>query len=176
MTGIRSGLAGRLAVVVAALLLLAGCPSEPGEDPDTRSASVYRAVISDMVTRYPVDTEDPEQLPTLFVEAFDPTGIPLKVQVDLVTSFELTLDVRFIDDRIEAIDIEQPGSPVRIESILVGLGSIAGDDTVDVRAELYVAETDIRAYRYTLEEGTQDEWSVVDEPEEIDSEGFGATP
>lgn len=175
MTGTRLGLAGRWFTLAVAALLLAGCPANGDDEPPNRDASVYRGVINDIVKQSSVQTEDPETLPTLFIEAFDPEGIPLEVQVELVAEFEDRYAVRFIDDRIEATDIELTGSPVRPESVLLGLGPVIGDDTVDVRGELYFTETDIRAYRYTLDEQPDQSWSVVGSPESVDPEGFVIT-
>ncbi|MFW2381616.1 MAG: hypothetical protein ACN4GZ_07655 [Acidimicrobiales bacterium] len=175
MTGNRLGLAGRWFTFAVAALLLAGCPANGDDEAPDRDASVYRGVINDIVKETSVQTEDPETLPTLFIEAFDPEGIPLEVQVELVAEFEERYAVRFIDDRIEATDIELPGSPVRPESLFLGLGPAVGDDTVNVRGELYFAETDIRAYRYTLNEQADQSWSIVGSPESVDPEGFVTT-
>jgi hypothetical protein len=172
MTGNRLQSAGRWFAVAVAALLLAGCPADQEDNPNDRNAAIYRKVISDIVNESEVETEDPNTLPTLYIEAFDPEGIPLEVQVEIVAAFGESFDVRFIDDRVEATDIDLPGSPVRPESLLLGLGSIVKDDTVYVRAEQYFSETDIRAYRYTLDELTDGSWSIVDSPEMIDPEGF----
>jgi hypothetical protein len=173
--GNRPGTAGRWFALALAALVLAGCPSSTEDDTHDRDAAVYRAVINDLVRDQPVETQDPEALPALFIEAFDPEGIPLEVQVEIVADFETRFAVRFLDDRVEATDIELPGSPVRLESLLIGLGPIVGDDTVDVRGELYFSETDIRAYRYTLDEQADGSWSIVDLPEGVDPEGFVIT-
>lgn len=173
--GNRSVLRGPWFVVTVAALVLVGCPSTAEDDTHDRDAAVYRTVINDIVKDSPVETEDPETLPTLFVESFDPEGIPLEVQVEMVADFEDRFDVRFIDDRVEATDVELPGSPVRPESLLLGLGAIVGEDTVDVRSELYFNETDIRAYRYNLDEQVDGSWSIVNSPEGVDPEGFGIT-
>lgn len=171
----RAGRAGRWFALALTALLLAGCPSDTDEDPHDRDASVYRTVINDMVKDFPIQPEDPETLPTLFIESFDPEGISLEVQVEMVADFDDRYVVRFIDDRIEATDVELAASPVRPESLLLGLGAIVGSDTVDVRGELYFSETDIRAYRYTLDEQADGSWSIVDSPEGVDPEGFGIT-
>lgn len=158
-----------------ATLVLVGCSSNPEDDTHDRDAAVYRTVINDLVKDQTVETEDPETLPTLFVEAFDPEAIPLEVQVGIVADFETRFAVRFVDDRVEATDIELPGSPVRPESLLIGLGAIVGDETVDVRGELYFTENDIRAYRYTLDKRSDGSWSIVDSPEGVEPEGFRIT-
>ncbi len=86
------------------------------------------------------------------------------------------IDVRFVDDRIEATDIDLPGSPVRPESLLLGLGSIVEDDDgLSCGANSTFSETDIRAYRYTLDELTDGSWSIVDSPAMVDPEGFRVT-
>ncbi len=63
------------------------------------------------------------------------------------------------------------GMPVRANSLLIGLGPIVHDGTIDVRTELYLSMDAVRAYRYTLA-GDDDRWATVGAPEEIEPEGF----
>ena len=155
---------------------MAACPSTGEDDPNERAAAIYLKVINDIANDAQVEPEDPDGLASLFIEAFDPEGIALEVQVEIVADFVDRYDVRFIDDRVEATDIEMPGAPVRPFSLLVGVGPIVGEATVDVRAERYFTDTDIDAYRYTLAEGTGGRWSIEGTPEPIEPEGFAVSP
>ncbi len=166
---------GRWLVVTIAALLLVSCPADTEEDPNERITAIYLTVLNDVVADSPVEPEDPEGVATLFIEAFDPEGLPLEVQVEIVADFVDRYDVRFIDDRVEATDIETPGTPVRPFSLFVGVGPIAGDDTADVRAERYFTDNDIDAYRYTLTEASEGSWSIVGTPEAIEPEGFAVS-
>jgi hypothetical protein len=173
----RPGLTGRWFAVALAALLLVGCPADEEDDTYERDAAIYYELINDIVKGSTVETEDPETLPTVYIEAFEPEGILLEVQVEIVVDFQERYNIRFVDDRIEATDIELPGSPVRPESLLLGMGPIVGDDDeVVVRGEQYFSEADIQAYRFTVGEQTDGSWSIVGSPAMVDPEGFRVTP
>lgn len=163
---------GRLSAAIFALAsLLSGCANTTEVDNTLRDAAVYRSVIVDVVDSSGVELDDTEDLPMVFVEAFDADGIALEVQVEIVNGLIETYHVRFIDHIEEAIEIDFVDMPVRENSLLIGLGPIVRDETIDVRAELYLSSDVVRAYRYTLA-GSNDRWAIVGPPEEIEPEGF----
>ena len=163
--------ASRLAAVFAVAAVLIGCVDNADSDDTARNAAIYRSVIADVVDRSGVVLDGVEDLPVVFIEAFDANGIALEVQVAVVSSFVEQYEIRFIDDRDEAVAMDLDGLPVRANSLLIGLGPIVLDGTVDVRSELYLSTDAVSAYRYTLA-GRDDRWPVVGAPEEIDPEGF----
>ena len=163
--------ASRLAAVFAVAGVLIGCVNSTDGDDTARNAAIYRSVIADVVDRSGVVQDDVEDLPVLFIEAFDADGIALEVQVEVVGSFIEQYEIRFIDDRDEAIEVDLAGLPVRANSFLIGLGPIVLDGTVDVRSELYLSTDAVSAFRYTLA-GRDDSWPIVGAPEEIEPEGF----
>lgn len=163
--------ASRLAAVFAVAGVLLGCVNSTDGDDTARNAAVYRSVIADVVDRSGVALDDVDDLPVMFIEAFDADGIALEVQVEVVSSFAEEYEIRFIDDRDEAIDTDLDDLPVSANSLLIGLGPIVLDGTVDVRSELYLSIDAVSAYRYTLA-GRDDRWAVVGAPEEIEPEGF----
>lgn len=161
----------RLAILFALAGVLSGCANNTKVDNTPRNAAIYRSVIADAVDRSGVNLDDSEDLPVVFIEAFDQNGIALEVQVEVVNGFIEQYEIRFIDDRDEAMAVDLAGLPVRTNSLLIGLGPIVLDGTVNVRTELYLSADDVSAYRYTLT-GSNDRWVTVSPPEEIDAEGF----
>ncbi|MDH4278217.1 MAG: hypothetical protein OEZ14_17610 [Acidimicrobiia bacterium] len=161
----------RLANALALAGVLIGCVNGTEVDDTARDAAVYRSVVADVVDRSGVDLDRSEDLPVVFIEAFDVAGIPLKVQVELVNSFIEQYEIRFIDHLDEAVVVDLAGLPVRPNSLLIGLGPIVDDGTVNVRSELYLSADAVSAYRYTLvdQDGS---WVTVGDPEEIEPEGF----
>lgn len=157
------------AFVVAGVLI--GCADSAEVDTTERDAAIYRSVIADLANRSGVVPDDSEDLPVLFIEAFDAEGIDLPVQVEVVGGFVDQYEIRFIDDRDEALDIDLEGMPVRANSLLIGVGPIVVDGDVTVRGELYSTEDAVSAHRYTLA-GRNTRWSLVGAPEEIEPEGF----
>lgn len=160
----------RAPVLVLALLLL-GCGGGTEVDETARDAAIYELVIVDVVERSGVVLGDAEDLPVMFIEAFDADGIALEVQVEVVSNFSEQYEIRFIDDRDEAVDADVDGLPVRSNSFLIGLGPIVVDGTVDVRSEVYRSADSVSAYRYALARRGRT-WSTVGAPEEIEPEGF----
>lgn len=163
--------AAYMAMVFALVGVLSGCTNNPEVDNTPRNAAIYRSVIADVVDRSDVELDGSEDLPVLFIEAFDPDGVALEVQVEVVNSFIEQYEIRFIDDRDEAIVIDLEELPVRANSLLIGLGPIVLDGTVNVRSELYLSTDDVTAYRYTLT-GRDDRWATAGPPREIEAEGF----
>lgn len=161
----------RLTSLLALTGVVSGCVEGTEVDETERDAAVYGAVISDVVDRSGVDLDDSDELPVVFIEAFDPDGIALAVQVEVINSFIDRYDIRFVDDRDEAIDVDLADLPVRANSLLVGLGPIVVAGNVDVRSELYLSAEVVSAYRHTLAGGSN-LWVTVGDPEEIEPEGF----
>ena len=161
----------RLAAVLVVASVLIGCGSSTEVDDTARNAAIYRSVIVDVVDRSGVVLDGVDGLPVLFIEAFDADGIALEVQVEVVSSFIEQYEIRFIDHRDEAVEIDLDGLPVRANSLLIGLGPIVADGTINVRGELYLSTYAVSAYRYTLE-GRGDTYSIIGVPEEIEPEGL----
>jgi len=167
--------ATRLAVLFALANVLTGCTGSTEVDNTARNAAVYQSVILDVVDQSGVELDSTEELPTLFIEAFDADGIALQVQVEVVNNLIEHYDVRFIDDREEAIAMELADLPVRENSLLIGLGPLVHNGFIDIRTELYLSLNTVSAYRYTLA-GSDDLWAPVGVPEKIEPEGFVSAP
>lgn len=174
----------RLATAVVALGLLSGCVNGSETDDSARDAAIYRSVVLDVVDRSGIELDRAEQPPVLFIESLDADEIPLRVQVEVVGGLIEQYEIRFIDDRDEAVEIDLPGVPVRADSLLIGLGGIDVDETAQVRSELhvqvhselYVHIDDIRGFSYTLMEAGGAAWKVVGAPAEIEPEGLVPAP
>lgn len=175
MALLRRTRAMRLAPVLALTGLLIGCVNSTEVDTTARDAAIYRSVIADVADRSGVEPDSSEDLPVLFIEAFDVDGIPLEVQVEVVTTLSDQYEIRFIDERDEAVATDLAEQPVRPNSILIGLGPIVLNGTAGVRSELYLSTDDVSAFRYTLTDGGGG-WPVVGAPEQIEPEGFVPLP
>lgn len=162
------------AIVALAVLpgCVTGCVDGGGDDDTARDAAIYRSVIVDVVDGSEVELDEGEELPVLFIEAFGADEIPLPVQVDVVAGLVEEYEVRFIDQRDEAVEIDLPGSPVRPGSLFIGLGDIDVDGTAEVHSELYMRTDDVRGFSYTLMEAGDGVWRVVGRPITIEPEGL----
>lgn len=167
-----SALWSTVGILVALTLLLTACP-EGSDDEVSRDFEVYRLVIADMVAKFPVDPAEPDEKPVIYLESFAPAGVSLVDQVDLVAAFGDDYELRFVDQRVEALDDELEGLPVRVGGALFGLGPIVDDDPPTVRVERYVDERDVTAFRYRVR--GDDDWRIDGTPEPVPAEGFVAS-
>lgn len=161
-----------LATALVVLSLLSGCANGGEPDHTVRDAAIYRSVVIDLVDRSQADLDPSDALPVLFIEALGANGIPLKVQVEIVAGFVDQYEIRFIDHRDEAIEVDLPGQPVRDQSLLVGLGDIDVDETAEVQSELYLSVDDVRGFSYTLVGEDDGQWEVVGEPVDVEPKGL----
>ncbi|NNC81442.1 MAG: hypothetical protein HKN94_14965 [Acidimicrobiales bacterium] len=163
----------RVGSVAAAVVLLTGCPSgdEPADE-TTRDSKIYVATISELADQFQIIDPIPDREPVLYVESFDADGVPLQVQVDVVAEFLDVYDVRFVDEREEALDDEFVRLPVRRGGVLVGLSPIVEGTNPTLRVELYADLRDVRAYQYTVAELDDGQWGVVGAPEPVAPQGF----
>ena len=169
----------RLTIILGLGSLLLGCASDGSVDATARDASVYQAVITDLGERFGQRLDAPDgEVPVVFIETLGPQDIALQTQVEVIAKLADTYDIRFIDDLDEAIELDVDRRPVRMNSLLIGLGPIQVEDKAEVRGEVYVNADEIHAFRYSLvsEGGDGDGWTLGGPPEEAVSEGFQPTP
>lgn len=161
-----------LAVLAAAVLLpLTGCTSGNVADHAARDAEIYENVIIELSDQFRVTDPIEDREPVLYLESFAADGVSLETQVAITAAFLDVYDVRFIDEREEAVDDDVAELPVRRGGVLVGLGPIVENETVTVRAELYFDSGDMRGFLYTLVKPL-DRWETVGFPEPVTPQGF----
>lgn len=159
-------------VAATAALILTSCSSGTDGEPSSRDSQVYTAVIAEVAAGLEVDPPGPESDPILFIESFTPDGIDLEVQVEIVAEFEDGYDIRFVDEREEAIEDDLTDRPVRPGGALLGLGPIVDGDPLRVRVEVYEDERNIRGLRFALAGSSDEGWDIAGAPEEVEPEGF----
>ena len=159
---------GAVGVLIAALLLLAGCDdgSDGGASTD-RVAGVYLAALrwaADSEELAPPSTGDPgdHDPPVVYALSLDGSAVPAAVQVVVVKELRDDLTVRFADARKEAVDDAHDGDPVHDHGLLVQLGSVPAEgDEVSVPAAVYRNAGDHQAYDLTVRL-TGEDWEVVE--------------
>ncbi len=94
---------------------------------------VIRVIVDDL----PDDPEDPDAVPVAFVMGIDGT-LSIDVQASVAAGLVDDVDVRFADERAEAID-DSDEQAVREGGILLIVGDIDEEGSeVDVEVERYV--------------------------------------
>lgn len=153
------------ALFVAAILAVAGCASDDGDDPDLRTAGAFRAAFGWVIdTNWPVATSDDAE-PVLYIVSGDATSIPTNVQVAVVEQMRDEATLRFTDSRDDALDTDTPGEPVKEDGLLVTVGPVADEGSpIDMEVKVYRDETTHASFLLELA-GSGDSWRVISSSE-----------
>lgn len=134
VVGLRRMLGGT-AATFAILSLPIACTEANTVEGTARDAAVVEQVVRQLAG----DPPDPEELPTVFVTGAEGT-IAIEVQAGVAAALVDEIDVRFADERIEAIDEGIEGRPVRDDGVLLVLYRVPEQDRrIDVRVDRYEA-------------------------------------
>lgn len=155
----------RVAVAVVAAVVIAAACTPTDDDPSDglgREATIYESILDWMLEgeSLPDDGERPAW--TMYVSSRYERPIGVDVQVRVVESLDDVIEVRFIDQRSEAVDEAADEQPVREGGILIGLGAVPAEgDSVDVYVDRYRELDDVEAWEVGLRrEG--ESWDVAD--------------
>ncbi|MCP3854806.1 MAG: hypothetical protein GY745_00480 [Actinomycetia bacterium] len=162
-------------VIVLGALVASGCSSGTQAD-NTPEADAYEAMLRWILlhTEDSVASSGSKPRP-VFVDNLGPEEIALDVQVELVVRLAGDAELRFVDSRKEAIDVDSEDRPVRDGGVLVGLGVVPDEPPAAVRGEVYLGLNDVLGWRFPLKK-TADRWELDNDPEVVDPEGLVETP
>jgi hypothetical protein len=164
--GTRSwiGLLACAASVLAAGVTGCSTLGDARTEEQDRAAQVYEAIV-----RWFIPASAPDSKTVVFVE---PRGegsvIGLKVQSELIRAVDDVADVRFIDERDEALEKGEDGEPrVRDEGLLLRFGPVPETgSTVGADVDKFVGDETYTSLRFHLVD-KGDHWAVVDQPESV---------
>ena len=160
-----------LGVVVVALVL-AGCGG-PSSDEQDRDSAIYAAMIRWFVTTHPpAAMQDPDDLPTVYIEPLGADEVPIEIQVEVIDLLADFVVVRFTDEREESVEESVDGQPVHDGSILIGLAPIPTGEAVAVRGEVYRSADEISGYLVTVEHLGSGRCGVTGTPIDVPVEGL----
>jgi hypothetical protein len=103
--------------------LLVGCSESTALDGTAREAGVIEQIVREVAVEVPSEAE---RLPVVFVVGVDGT-IGIDVQAGVAERLVDEVDVRFADERSEAIDESSDDLPVREGGVLVVLDDIPSE-------------------------------------------------
>jgi hypothetical protein len=155
------------ASVAVTAVTMAGCGSSSDAE-DSRPSDVYVATIERVLADESTSAED-DELPVVYVVPLGENEIEATVQADVASELHDVADVRFADERSEALDEDEPGKPVLDDGVLIGIGDIAErGNPVEVEVEIYHSEDDSSSRLFTVarrsSRWTVTSTSVVPEP------------
>ena len=146
----------RRVVALAVLVVLAAACGGDDDAGDRDIPGVYVAVIRSLA---PGNTG---VLPDLvYIEALPGTKLSLEDQAAVVKTFGDAITVRFVDDRAEAVEVDQPQARVRHDGVLLRMAPAqTSGDGVSVKTTRYVARDDERTACLDLHE-VDHTWTVT---------------
>ena len=127
------------------------CGADHRTAADDRAIAIYSSVIRAVVPPAGGKPTVPLSEP-VFVVAADPRSpISLQVQAGMVDMLHRFATIRFVDERSEAVDTNDPRRPVHERGVLITLGDIPpGRTAVTIEGERYERIGVSTAYRVTL--------------------------
>jgi hypothetical protein len=145
---------------VLAALLLAGCGG-PSKDEASRDAQVYVATIRGVLQEQP-ELDPADKLPVVYVVGVG-EKIAAKVQAEVAAALDGDAEIRFADERSEALLADEKDEPVRDNGVLVAIGPVTPDkDPVRLDVEVYRSAVD--SSRRVLTVGMRSsQWTVTSE-------------
>lgn len=165
MAGIPSVVATAFAVIAVPVVAV-GCGD--ADDPTTdegREATVYALVLEWLVDQEPTPADGDL---VLYITPRSEHTVDIDVQANVVELMAPSADVRFIDELAEALELDEPGAPVRGDGVLVGFGAVASEgDVVEVYVDRYRTADDVEAWTVTARR-TGTSWRFVQPPEPIE--------
>lgn len=142
---------------IAVLGALTAC--DDGAKPPSTAAQIVEDVVRDAAGHVPPDPDDPEALPVVYVMSRSEEPFSARVQAAVANAVNDEIDVRFADDRAEALDAERPGEPVRDRGALVAIGPLTPDETpMVIELEIYRSATQFSRRTVTFAR-TGDDWA-----------------
>ena len=137
----------------------AGCDGSGGEAV-SRDAQVYVATIRDVLADQP-PAEDPDVLPVVYVVGVGEKAIPADVQAEVAVELDDDAEIRFADQRSEAVLEDEDDAPVRDQGVLVAVGELPGEvEPVVLTVEVYRSEADWSKVVLTIARGSS-QWTVT---------------
>jgi hypothetical protein len=138
---------------------MAGCGTSSDAE-DSRPDDVYVATIQRVLADESPSTE-PDELPVVYVVPRGENKIEATVQAEVASELRHVADVRFADDRDEALDEDEQGKPVLDEGVLVAVGEVADrGNPVEVEVEIYHSEDDSSSLLFTVSRRSS-QWTVT---------------
>lgn len=145
--------------VLAAAAVLAACgddDDDPVVEPPTASTlpSVPKPDVLVTAIRHVADLRPPDddKLPVVYVVAVGENGIGAGLQADVASALLDDIDVRFADERSEAVDDSEEGAPVIDGGVLMLVGDVPDQaEPVSIAVEVYYDEADRTRQVFTLE-------------------------
>lgn len=146
-------------VAAIAMLFAASCDDSSDSEMSRRAqifVAVVEAALDEVAAAPPSDA-----LPVVYVMRVGETAIDAPVQADVADALHERADVRFADERSEAVVEDVEELPVRDDGVLVAIGDVAEEgEPIEVEVEVYRSVDDSFRWVLTLS-GRSSLWTVT---------------
>jgi hypothetical protein len=133
----------------------------PADEEMSREAQIYLAAVAEVVAEQVPPTSDDDELPVVYVAPVGESDIDATVQAEVAGELRDEADVRFADDRSEAVLEDEAGMPVRDEGMLIAIDEVPAEgDPVDVEVEVYRSADDSSKMLFTFAPRSS-QWAVT---------------
>jgi hypothetical protein len=140
-------------------VMVGGSCRGSSDDEMSRSAQIYLAVIEAVLAHEPAAPRD--ELPVVYVVPVGESHIPAAVQADLADVLHEEADLRFADQRSEAVLVDEERMPVRDSGVLIAIGEVPeSGEPVDVDVEVYRSVDDSSTSAFTFARRSS-QWTVT---------------
>ncbi len=148
-----------LAGVVVVVATGASCDG-PADEEMSREAQIYLAAVGEVIAEQVPPTSD-DELPVVYVVPVGESDIDATVQAEVAGELREQADVRFADDRSEAVLEDEEGMPVRDDGTLLAIGEVPAEgEPVDVEVEVYRSAEDSSKMVFTFAPRSS-QWAVT---------------
>jgi hypothetical protein len=133
--------------LVGVTLGLMGCGEATAIEGTARDAAVVEQVVRATVR---LDTDEPVVAPVVYAVGVEGT-IPIEVQAAVAAALVDDYDLRFADERAEAIDAGTEDEAVRDGGVLLVIGNVPSQGrSIDVEVERYESLRDVERLAVSL--------------------------
>lgn len=142
------------------MTVAASCDS-PVDSEMSREAQIYLALVDEVVDEDVPPASIEDDLPVIYVVPAGDSEIDATVQAEVAAELRDQADVRFADERSEAVLEDEDGMPVRDDGTLVAIGEVPAEgDPIDVELEVYRSAADSSRVMATLAPRSS-QWAVT---------------
>lgn len=146
-------------MIALAVATMTACSSQSASE--VRAGEVYEAAVRWLAMEH---DDDPDPLPLFIEPRGEGTAIKLEVQADLVDATSDVANVRFTDDRDEAITTEDDIQVVRDDGELIRLGPVVEDgQRVSLEVDRWIGDERFATLLFLLRQDGET-WTTIADP------------
>jgi hypothetical protein len=143
------------------LVVVAASCDGPADEEMSREAQIYLAAVRQVIAEQAPPASGDDELPVVYVVPVGESDIGATVQAEVAGELREQAEVRFADDRSEAVLEDDEGMPVRDEGTLIAIDEVPAEgEPIDVEVEVYRSAADSSKVVFTFAPRSS-QWAVT---------------